>query len=337
MATGTQEHFSHILKHGLARSNRFQVLIPLPTALGNLTTSDSQRKVSTWLNSDVVKLINSFTGSGTTEVTRGLSLMIESTEIPGKNLNTTDIKYNGDHFKLPYGVVYPAQQFTFRVSANMYEKNILDEWMNLIFNPVTHEVAYMDDFCVNITINQLDEQDRVVYSVMLRDAFPTLANPLTVSNEESNQFHRMVAMFAYRRWERIGEGENIMDGGVTNLSQTVLGPILAPVLTNPVAKTVFDIIESNTGISLVGEAAELYNYIDLLVKETTGSNINTTILLIERIKADLDLNDHISFIEKAQLLEYIESLVGAMMRNRDYNDYPYGEHILGMSSTALDG
>lgn len=309
----TQEHFAHILKHGLARSNRFQILIPLPNSLLSDTSNESQQKTSTWFNNDVIRLISSFSGSGP-EITRGLDLMIESTELPGKNLNTTDVRYNGDFYKLPYAVVYPMQQFTFKVSGDMHEKNIIDEWVNRIYNPVTHEVAYMDDYCVNITINQLDEYDRIVYSVLLRDAFPTMVNPLTVSNEEMNQFHKLVTMFSYRRWERVGEKENTADNGVDSLSQTVLGPILTPILSNPVVKEALTVFENATGIDLEGEAVGIYNQIDQILRQTTGGSINSTVGIIEQIKASIGLNGKLTNIQKAELIQIVNKVLTSLKK-----------------------
>src|SRR5690554_6787798 len=126
-----QEHIQYLVKHSLARTNRFQVIIPLPEALLPKVSTTEQEKTSTIFGSDTIKLIKSFLGGGT-EITRGLDVMVESTDIPGKNLTTTEIKYNGDFYKVPYSVVYETQQFMFKCSRDMYEKNIIDDWMNLI-------------------------------------------------------------------------------------------------------------------------------------------------------------------------------------------------------------
>lgn len=311
-STETQEHFAHVLKNGLARSNRFQVLIPIPNALQGSTSSTLQSKTSSLFGLDIIKPISS-SGSGGSDVTRGLNLMIESTEIPGKNINTTEIRYNGDFYRIPYSVVYPAQQLTFRLSRDMHEKNIMDAWMNLIYNPINHEIAYIDDYSVNIVINQLDEMDRIVYSVVLREAFPTLLNPLTVSNEESGLFHRLGVMFMYRRWERVGEAENkIVSGGVGRLSQTVMGPILTPILSNPVVKKALDIIESTTGLDLEGEAVAIYNHIDSIIRATTGTSINTSTSVLEQIKASTQINGKITDGQKAQLIDIINNAIEAL-------------------------
>lgn len=305
-----QEHFAHILKYGLARSNRFQVLIPLPPALQNKVNNTSQDKTSTWLNEDVVELISSYSG-GATEITRGLNLMIEETDLPGKNLVTTDIRYNGDYYKLPYGIVYDSQSFVFRVSRDMHEKNIIDEWMNLIFDPVKHEMGYSEDYAVNIIINQLDEQDRIVYSVVLKNAFPTLCNPMNVSNESVNERHRMVTSFMYRRWERIGENaenNNLVDA----LSKTPFGPIVTPILSDPAVQGALEVFEQNTGIDLEGEAVNIYNQVDQIVKNTTGSSINKHISLIESIRANTEDNDDLTQAQKDKIIQIIDKALNAL-------------------------
>lgn len=306
-----QEQFAHVLKHGLARSNRFQVLIPLPRQLQQKANNTSQDKVSSFLNSDVIKLISSF-ATGGTEVTRGLDMMTEMTELPGKNLTTTDIRYNGDFYKLPYGVVYEPQQFVFRASRDMHEKNIIDEWMNLIYNPNSHESSYADDFSVNITINQLDEQDNIVYSIVLHEAFPTLCSAMQLSNEETNNFHRLSVSFMYRRWGRVGESEETSTGLIDALSQTPLGPIVTPVLSNPAIQKGLEVFETNTGIDLEGEAVNIYNQVNSIVENTTGTSINKSISLIESIRAATDNNNNITNDQKAQVIEIIDDTLSQL-------------------------
>lgn len=311
MANEFQEHIGYLLKYGVARSNRFQVLIPLPNKLLDRISNVDQFKTSSLLGGDVISLISSFVGGSSNDVTRGLNLMVEQTEMPGKNLTTSDIKYNGDFYRHAYAIVYGMLPFTFKVSRDMYEKNIIDEWMNLIVDPRTHEVQYMDDYVVDITINQLDEQDNVVYSVLLKDAFPTTCNPLTNSNEEMNVVHKLMCMFSYRRWERIGEREN-QKGPYASLSQTVFGPILAPILSNPAVQKALDIFENVTGVDLEGEAVNIYNQVENIVRATTGSSVNTSVGVLQEIKARTENNQKIEPLQKAKVLEVIENAIGAL-------------------------
>jgi len=268
----------------------------------------NQSKLNTILNSDIIKVLSSYIGGSSTDVTRGLELMCEQTELPGKAITTADVKYNGDFIKLPYSVVYAAQQFTFTVSRDMYEKNVIDEWMNLIYNPVRHEIGYHDDFVSNIIVNQLDMNDNVVHSILLRDAYPMITNPLVVSNAESDQAHKLMSMFAYRRWERISEAENDTTD-VTRLAETPLGPYVAPILSNPAVQKALEVFEANTGIDLEGEAVAVYNQLDGIVTATTGTSVNKTASLIEQIRARTLNNNKISSQQKAELIELIDTLL----------------------------
>lgn len=306
-----QEQVAYITKHGLARTNRFQVIIPLPQKLIDRTSNTEQEKTSTFFGSDVIKTISSFMGGGTAEITRGLEVMVDSTDIPGKNLVTTEIKYNGDYYKLPYGVVYEAQNMIFNVTRNMYEKNIIDEWMNLIFDPINHTIGYMDDYATTITINQLDERDEVVYSIQLKDAFPTLCNPVTVSNEDRDGFIKLSVAFMYKRWVRVGEQES-GDPGVTSLSQTPLGPIVTPVLSNPAVQSALGTLEDQTSLDLDGEAANIYNQVDSIVKGATGTNSNKIASYVEQIKAQTSLNGNITETQKGQLIDKFNDVISKL-------------------------
>ena len=238
--------------------------------------------------------------------------MTEQTELPGKNINTGDVKYNGGVIKPANSTIYAAQQFTFLVSRDMYEKMIIDTRMDLIIDPVTHEIEYMDEYVSNITINQLDEQDKIVHSIILYDAFPMNTNPLVVSNAETNMGHKLMTMFMYRKWARAKENESTNPYNINKLSQTPLGRILNPILANPAVQKTLEILKRETGVDLEGEAVAIYNQIDGIITNTTGSSINKSATLLENIKASLLINGEVTEGQKARLLELIDDALSAL-------------------------
>lgn len=307
-----REFFAHVSKNGLAKTNRFQVLIPLPAALQELTHNTGQTKPSNIKGFEVVRKISSFFGGGNIQVTRGLDLMCEQTELPGKNLTSTDIKYNGDFQKMPYSVVYGVQMFIFKVSRDLHEKNIIDEWMNLIYDPVTHELNYHDNYVVNIVINQLDDNDNITHSVVLKDCYPTMSNPIQLSNEERDSFAKLMVSFAYKSWGREGEKESQTNGLAGALSQTPLGRILNPVLSNPAVQRSLEILERETGINLEGEALAIYNQVDEIVRNTTGDSLNKHLGILESIKGTTENNRRISNEQKSEVIEIIDNILNSM-------------------------
>lgn len=306
-----KEHTAHILKHGISRTNRFQVLIPVPSKMQQAVTSDAELGKKTKLQeyfTEAVKIIQVFTGGGTTEFTRGLDLMCSQTEIPGKTINISETKYNGDVHKIGNSIMYGNQQFVFKVSKDMYEKNIIDEWMNLIVDPKTHEIGYYNDYVVDITVYQLDTNDNIVHAIVLEDAFPVMSNPLTLSNLESNNTHELMVQFAYRKW-RNAENEEESVSDLDSLLDTPLGPYLSPILSNPVVQRGIEYVENATGIDLTGEAMNIYNQVDDIVKATTGESINKSVSLLNSIKATLGLNENVTPTQITQLLDLIEGTI----------------------------
>lgn len=304
------------MQNGLARTNRFQVLIPVPTAMIQPPGKEDEQPESMFSKlkgyyKEAMKVIRIFKGGGGSEFTRGLDLMCSQTELPGKTVNTSETKYNGDVHKIGNSLMYGNQQFTFKVSRDMYEKTIIDQWMNLIIDPTTHEIGYLKDYAVNINVYQLDESDAIMHAIELVDAFPVMMNPLTLSNNEHNNTHELMVQFAYRKWQNLdltAEAGN----GLDSLLDTPLGPYLAPVLSNPVVQRGLDYVKNATGLDLEGEAVNIYNQVDDIVKNTTGESINKSVGLLNGIKASLDVNDLITRPQVGQLFDLVEGTINKL-------------------------
>lgn len=299
---------AYTLKNGISRSNRFKVLIPLPEKmLKEVDKPETSNETKNWFNT-TVKTIRLFTGDGRQELTRGLDLMCAQTELPGKSINTSEAKYNGDVFKVGQSITYGNQQFAFKVSRDMYEKNIVDEWMNLVVNPKNNEVGYLEDYAVDIFVYQLDELDSITHTIRLHNAFPVMTNPLTLSNHESNQTHELQVGFAYTTWSVV-ETDTSSNPLLDTLMQTPLGPFLAPILSSPVVQRGLDYFENATGIDLEGEALNIYNQVDDILKAATGESINQTVGLLNAILASLDVNDIITPQQQASLMDLISGTI----------------------------
>lgn len=299
-----KEYISQIAKYGLAPTNRFQVIIPLPDSLRTLTTNISQRKTESPFGKELLDHINSFAGSGL-EITKNFELMIKQADLPGKSITTSDVKYNGDFHKVGFSNVYEDLNIVFNVSQDMYEMNIIDEWMELVFNPITHEISYLDDYVTNITINQLDRQDNIVYSIVLKDAYPILCSGVPISNDDQNTLMSLSVTFAYKRWERV-ESQRTELEGIDSLSETPFGPLVTPFLAKPGVQNALGYLESQTGVSLEGDAVDIYNQVDEIVRESTDTNINKTASLLESIRASTSLNDRLSTAQKAEIISIID-------------------------------
>ena len=187
----TKEFFAHIKKEGLARPNRFHVLMGLPSGINDPNNSKT------------------------------LSLMCMQTELPSKTINVSETRYNGNIKKAAMSKMYYQHQFVFAVSSKMVEKELIDAWMELIIAD-DHELSYYDDYIADIEVYQLDMQDKPVHGIKLKGCFPVVVNPLTVSNQDQNTVHQLMVQFAYESWETVQSTLNLHPGSKKENRQTVL-------------------------------------------------------------------------------------------------------------------
>lgn len=298
--------FKNLIKqYGLSSPNRFEVEIPLPRLLAEETT-DNTKKINNSIN-----VIKQFLGSSN-EIVRGLSLMCNETELPGLQIATSEVSKNGNLLKMPYGILYQNIPMTFLISSELYEKNIIDKWVSKIVNKKTNNIKFYDDYVTDITIHQLDKQDRKVKSIVLKEAFPITVNSMPLNMNDRNTFHRLSVEFSYKKWfdrnELYTEKENNF------LENTALYPYVNDILNNPITRSTLDFLKNN-GLDLEGESANIYNQINNIIEGASGQSINRLLNILNEIKGDTNTNNKISSIDKANLIKLLDSLIGTLRGN----------------------
>jgi len=138
-----------------------------------------------------------------------LIYLCEVAEFPGRGFQNVDLRYYGPSFKMPFQTSYEDINLTFLCRSNSIERQLFDDWMDLI-NPVnTFDFNYRDDYACQIDIFQYSEYDKkggygssdVEYMFSLKDAWPVLVNPQQVTWAD-DQFLRLGVTFTYTKWTR---------------------------------------------------------------------------------------------------------------------------------------
>lgn len=189
MATGhfnLQRFISTVQNSSLARTNRFEVLIPPPTFLNNI------RGLRNFVTSDFV------------------SLHCEVANFPPLFLSVKQFKIFGPSYQMPQTSEYGGEglAMTFHVDRDMTIKRFFDDWMEYIVNRDSFTVAYQNEYTCDILVRQLDEANNVTYEIKLKDAFPRNMSLMDLNNSAQNQTHRLNVIFAYRYWRRTDIPEN---------------------------------------------------------------------------------------------------------------------------------
>lgn len=177
------EFRSKVLNGGLARSNRFEVIIPLPEGLS-------------------FELFNS---------SRLVSLFVEQASFPMLNIGTKPFRTYGVPEQRPVSTEYGGEgvSMTFHVDRDMKVKKFFETWMQSIVSPDTYNVSYESfragggsrrTYSTDILVRQYDEAENIKHEIKIIDAFPRNMNLMDLNHSSSNQTHRLNILFAYRKW-----------------------------------------------------------------------------------------------------------------------------------------
>jgi hypothetical protein len=162
-------------------------------------------------------------------MSRYLALQCENAELPGKTLQTADVKIYGPTFKVPYQTQYGDTNLTFLCTNQFYERKLFDRWMEAIMPSDTNNLRFPKGqttrYMTNIKIIQYDDFIKQIYAVELIDAFPIAVSPQTLSWADDN-FHRLQITFAYQKYRTIYEGTYDLAAAATSLFGSGLSRIL---------------------------------------------------------------------------------------------------------------
>lgn len=225
---------SHIRsKDGPAKPSRFQVILPIPKYVGDFVGNSVLETILNLPNSifsDVSEVINSALGKDSASdgysktsnatLTRYLSLQCETAELPGKTLQTADVRIYGPSFKVPYQTQYAETTLTFLCTNDFYERKLFDRWMESIMPTDTNNLRFPKSessrYLTNIKIIQYDDFVKQIYAVELLDAFPVgiASQPLSWSEDG---FHRLSVQFAYQKYKTIYDGTYDVGSALTSV------------------------------------------------------------------------------------------------------------------------
>jgi hypothetical protein len=205
----------------------------------------------------LIKLPSKVAGAISTET---LAMRCEMSNMPGRTIETADLRIYGPSEKFPHRTSYDDITMTFIVSDSMKEKKAFDNWLELINPSETWNMEYKKNYVSDITISQYDVANEVSYAVKLIDAFPLLVNQLDLDWSNETVYHKLSVVFTYRYWQSI---EIITpDQQAVASTPTVGGPAGNPSGSSSVQDTINDQAASYTnqfigGMNLMSQPSPL--------------------------------------------------------------------------------
>ncbi len=160
---------SQVKTRGLARINRYEVLVPFPTAAASQPT---------------IEVAN---------------LFCDSVTLPGVNISTNPSRIFGEARELPYEKIFDPVTFTFYVDSDMSIRHAFDRWMALIIDPVNRTVGYYKDYTRDIAIYVKTVENSSPYKIMLYEAYPKNISSVTLDTN-GREVMKMTVTMQYKYW-----------------------------------------------------------------------------------------------------------------------------------------
>lgn len=197
---------------GIAPINRFSVYMNPPK--GGLLNFDFQGLLTSAIQGQLGfnDLVND---------PRDVAFLCKSCTMPGRQITTLDYQSVKQVVKVPYSFINEDVTFTFHLTNDYYVKKMFDKWVNAVIDIENYKVRYREDYCTDVIIQQLDQQNIPIYSVVLENAFPVSINSITLDNSSENGLQEVQVTMTY---------ENFRKEGIIESTLSIAGNVIGQVL-----------------------------------------------------------------------------------------------------------
>ena len=185
---------------GLAPANRFAVYMALP-----LISFDPQNLIA--------RVFNQGTASPFLNDPRDISILCDSVTLPGRQISTSEVQTNLLSVKTPYTYINDDVTMSFHITNDHFMKKFFENWFNRMFDRKKMIMKYRSQFTTDVIIQQLDQRDVPVYTVTLRNAFPTSITSYELTNSGENQTQKLTITLSYEDWSEEGFVESVLSKG----------------------------------------------------------------------------------------------------------------------------
>lgn len=212
MSASISSFAATINKRGIARNNRFLVLIPPLRAVNMLSNP--------LMNAIIGQIAPNFGGNSAL----GIALICSATELPGRSFMTADKReYPQPIENVPYAETPGEMTMKFILGRDMFEYFFFQQWENDIVHRSTNLLNYYDEYTTSIIVSQLDENDNVIASVELENSWPVAVSPVQMAFSNQNQYAELSVTFKYKRWVPIMTPYSLAETVLTILNDALGG------------------------------------------------------------------------------------------------------------------
>ena len=168
-----KEFVSQVKSGGLARSNRYAVIMTVPFVFSS-------------------------------DITKKALMFCDQIQLPGSNFSTSQNRSFGEFRETPYEKLYEHINMSFYVDKDMLIKDMFDKWQSSIYNPQTRVFNYYNNYVTDMTIEVQDNKDAPHYYVTLHECYPKSVGAVQL-DYASKDVMKLSVSIAYKWFETKAE------------------------------------------------------------------------------------------------------------------------------------
>ena len=142
-----------------------------------------------------------------TEIQRGLRAFVETIDMPGRTLDTTDFTTYGPKRQIVTGHSFSGEiTMTVYVDKYLRQRGFFETWQKAAFDQGTNNVHFYDEYTGGVRIYQLGafaenaDRDRISYGVELFECFPKTISAVSYNQGSENEIQKISVSLAFKSW-----------------------------------------------------------------------------------------------------------------------------------------
>ena len=168
----TLDEFKANLIGGGARANQFRVTFNTP---GAIATGLDARKAS---------------------------FLIKAAALPGQTIGEIAIPFRGRNLYIAGDREFEVWETTVINDTDFNIRNAMERWLNAINDTVTNTgLSNVADYTADLTVEQLDRDDTVLKSYILRNCMPQGTSAIELSYDTANAIEEFTVTWRYSHFE----------------------------------------------------------------------------------------------------------------------------------------
>ena len=133
---------------------------------------------------------------------RRTSFLIKTAALPGRTLGEITVPFRGRTLYVAGDTEFETWETTVINDTDFMVRNAMERWQNGINDLVTNTgLSNTADYQADLTVEQLDRDDTVLKSYILRGCFPQVVAPIELGFETTNAIEEFGVTWRYHHFE----------------------------------------------------------------------------------------------------------------------------------------